>query len=368
VALTVGDQVDRYRIEAILGTGQMATVYAARHTVLDKRHAIKLLHNGTPELQERLVREGRVQASLAHPNVLAVNDVFMHANTPALLMELVEGPDLETWLQHHRPSVDEALAIFGGILSAARAAHAIGVTHRDLKPGNILLHVSADGVTPKVADFGLAKALDPGGTRRTAVGVSMGTPQYMAPEQIKDAKNADARADIFSLGCILYELVCGRRCFEGADVLEVYRKVSQGSYPPPRSFVPNLPYHVATAIEKALDIDLTKRCQDADELGRLLYNGGVWPQRLAHGTQGANVAATLLQRRRHVLGSAQVQSPAGGKGSGQVLDEMTKAAKRSTAQPARSTGPLYAMITAVMLLVVAIMSCAIVLAYFLLAR
>lgn len=273
--LTPGSQVDRYRIQKHLGAGAVAEVYLARHTTLGTRHAIKVL---TPEAKSqagRLVIEGRVQSNLRHPNVVAVTDVIEVGDRPALVLEFIDGPSLDRWLLTHRPSLEEALALFRGIVCGVGAAHAVGLIHRDLKPGNVLLSVESNGVVPKVADFGLVKTN--AGVTRTRVGTTMGTPAYMAPEQIRDASSVDRRADLYSLGVILYELVCGRPPFIDADLLALFSKVATSDYPPPNELVPGLPNAIVDCIESMMCLDLQHRTPDCATVLELLDNSGAVP-------------------------------------------------------------------------------------------
>ena len=204
----------KYEIEGILGEGAMAVVYRARHRELGSLHAIKKLKVTDGTVRERLVQEGRLQSSLQHPNVLSVTDLLSIDGCPALVMEYVHGPTLADFLKQHRPSIEQCDALARDILRGVAAAHAHGMVHRDLKPGNILIAVTEDSLVPKIADFGLAKVIGkPSSGPLTKSGVTMGTPAYMAPEQIQDFRSVDERADVFSLGAILYELVCGQPCF-----------------------------------------------------------------------------------------------------------------------------------------------------------
>jgi len=268
-ALEPGREVDRYVVQGLLGEGGMAEVYRVRHATLGTLHALKVLTIRSRSVRERLVLEGRVQATLRHPNVVAVTDVLVIDGAPGLLMEFIEGPALDTWLRSYRPTLDEALSVFGGILAGVRSAHNKNLIHRDLKPANVLLHIEDGAVVPKVADFGLAKAVE-GGNNQTRSGSTMGTPAYMAPEQIRDSSKVDQRADIFSLGCILYELVCGRQAFEGEDILELFNKIAEGDFVPPRSLVPDLPDVVEQAILGALELDPEERIASCKELQDVL--------------------------------------------------------------------------------------------------
>jgi predicted ATPase/Tfp pilus assembly protein PilF len=220
-----GTSIDRYEVEYLLGEGGMARVYCVRHRRLDSRHALKVLTRSTPYLTARLLKEGRAQGRLQHPHLLPVRDILTVQGKPALLMPLVLGPSLDALLRACRLAEDEALALFRCLLDGLAFAHAQGVIHRDLKPANILLEVRHGQVHPLVADFGLVKMEEVGG-HKTEVGHGFGTPAYAAPEQLRDASAATARADLFSLGVILAEMLTGSRPFAGdrlAQVLDAHR-------------------------------------------------------------------------------------------------------------------------------------------------
>lgn len=270
--LRPGEVVDRYTVEQLLGEGGMAAVYGVRHKTLGSTHALKVLKVSDPRIRERLVAEGQAQAALRHPNIVMVTDVLDVRGQPGLLMERVDGPSLEQWLDDNRPSLEDALKLFRGILAGVTRAHRAGFVHRDLKPGNVLLDTADDLVFPKVADFGLAKVLDdPLSHSQTRSGFAMGTPQFMAPEQIRSAKDVDRRADIFALGCILYRLVCGRVPFEAPDLLDLYNLIATGVYPVPESLVPDLPARVGETLRACLKVDRDARPADCDEVRRMLY-------------------------------------------------------------------------------------------------
>ena len=268
--LRIGHTIDRYRIEALIGQGGMAAVYRARHAQLDSLHAVKVLFITAPQVRERLLREGKVQANLRHTNVVSVTDVLEVQGAPALVMEYVDGPALDHWLLNNKPTLDEALFLFRGILRGVSAAHERGVIHRDLKPANILLSRTNEGIVPKVTDFGLVKSVtDQRG--HTQTGMALGTPEYMAPEQIRDASDVDQRADMFALGCVLYELVCGVRAFAQPDKMATFNAIVAGEYEPPRKHVPDLPQQIAEAIRWLLEVDRDARLGSCLELYDLLY-------------------------------------------------------------------------------------------------
>jgi serine/threonine protein kinase len=254
VDLQPGTRLERYEIVRELGQGGMAVVYEARHLELGSRHALKMLWPGPPQLAERLVQEGRLQAQLTHPNIVAVTDVVMVDGRPGLILEFVDGLTLDDWLAAHRDA-DEATRrrLACQVLTAVAHAHAHGTIHRDLKPANVLISGTDTEPWAKVADFGLAKWLhaDGGGTR---TGVPMGTPRYMAPEQIRDAKHVDERADVFALGCILAEL-WGTPAFDGTSIPGIFEKIALGKFDLPTG----APADVLAAIRGALVPDPAAR-------------------------------------------------------------------------------------------------------------
>lgn len=261
--MQAGATIDRFLVESTIGIGGMATVYRVRHRQLRTVHALKLLKISQPGMAERLLQEGRIQAGLKHPNVVAVADVVEHEGAIGLLMELVEGSSLEDCLQEGPMIFEEALEIFQQVLSGMAAAHDAGVTHRDLKPANILLANEGGRLVAKVTDFGIAKVLSseeqPGATR---TGLGMGTPGYMAPEQITDASSVDLRADIFALGAILYEMLCGRRAFKGTDQLDTLNRTVKGVYAPLSRVRPGIPPHIDQAVRRALSLRREDRFPD----------------------------------------------------------------------------------------------------------
>jgi serine/threonine protein kinase len=263
--LEVGQTFDRYRVVQVLGEGGMAVVYRVEHATLGTQHALKVLTVDKASIRDRLVMEGRVQASLRHPNIVQVHDVLTVGSAPALLMEYIDGPGLDEWLANYRPTIPEALSIFRGIVAGVGFAHAKGLVHRDLKPANVLLAVTDEGVQPRVADFGLVK-VDAANMKRTRTGMTMGTPAYMAPEQIRDSGSVDRRADLYSLGCLLYELVTGRPPYDATDLLELFSAVKAGAYPAPESLNAEVPPAVSAAIAGLIRVDPQQRIPDCASL------------------------------------------------------------------------------------------------------
>ncbi len=225
----IGRTLGHYRVTAKIGEGGMGEVYRANDERLDRDVAIKVLPEavaGDADRLARFEREAKVLASLNHPNIAALYGLEEHDGRNILVMELVDGEDLSAHIARGAIPVEEALPIALQIAGALEAAHEQGVIHRDLKPANV--KVRPDG-TVKVLDFGLAKVFEPEGgdpdqsrsptltARATQMGVILGTAAYMAPEQAR-GKPVDKRADIWAFGCVLYEMLVGRRVFEGEDV------------------------------------------------------------------------------------------------------------------------------------------------------
>ena len=274
--LQPGTRIGPYTVEAQLGVGATSIVYRVRHEQLLVKRALKVLSLSHPEVHRRMLQEGRVQAALNHPNVVRVLEVLDVDGQPGLVLEYVDGPSLERWLQDNaRAPMARCDDLARQIVSGVAHAHARGLVHRDLKPANVLIESTADGPLPRITDFGLAKILDAApqvGDTRT--GHALGTPRYMAPEQIRSAKHVDARADVFSLGCLLYELYCRQRAFPQEDMLSVFNAVTDGVIEDPAT-VAAIPDHVARALRAALRMEPADRPADAGALLALLTAGEV---------------------------------------------------------------------------------------------
>jgi serine/threonine-protein kinase len=257
--------MDRYEIVREIGRGGMAVVHEVRHRQLGSRHALKVLLPGPPELARRLLQEGRVQAGLRHPNIVAVTDVVAVGDRPGLILELVDGIPLDDWLTRH-PDCDDATRrrLATQIATAVAYAHAQGAIHRDLKPANVLV-IGDAAPWAKVADFGLARWLSAPELTRT--GVPLGTPRYMAPEQIADGKHVDARADVFSLGCLLADL-WGAPAFAEKPLPDLFEDIVEGRFEVP----PGAPEDVAAAIRAALEPNLDRRTPSAVALLQMLHS------------------------------------------------------------------------------------------------
>jgi serine/threonine protein kinase/tetratricopeptide (TPR) repeat protein len=278
MALGIGSRIGVYEIVAPLGAGGMGEVYRARDTRLKRDVALKILPNlfaNDPERLARFQREAEVLASLNHPNIAAIYGVEESNGTGALIMELVGGETLAERIAHGPIPLEEVLPIAKQIVEALGSAHEQGIIHRDLKPANVILRPDA---IVKVVDFGLAKLTDVSQLEtmaaplQTQIGVLVGTPCYMSPEQA-EGKDVDPRSDIFSLGVILYEISTGVRPFAGDSHLEVLSSILRDTPRPITDVNPHLPADLARIVRQCLAKERTRRYPSANalrnELGEL---------------------------------------------------------------------------------------------------
>ena len=291
MALSAGTRLGPYEVVSALGAGGMGEVYRARDTKLNRDVAIKVLPEIFAQDEERLARftrEAQTLAALNHPNIAAIYGIEGdgpalpggQARPQALIMELVDGEDLSALIARGPMPLDDALPVARQIADALEAAHEAGIIHRDLKPANI--KVRADG-TVKVLDFGLAKALGPDGAgasgadamnsptltaRATQMGMILGTAAYMAPEQAK-GKAVDKRADIWAFGVVLYEMLTGRRAFEGEDISTTLAAVLMRD-PEWESLPDGTPPALKTLIHRCIERDPKSRLRDIGEARLLL--------------------------------------------------------------------------------------------------
>ena len=243
---------DRYAVERAIGAGGMATVYLAKDLKHGRRVAIKVLR---PDLAvaigtERFLREIEIAAQLTHPNILPLHDSGEADGFLYYVMPYIEGETLRGRIRREKQfSVAEAVQITREVADALAHAHALGVVHRDIKPENVLL-ASGHAV---VADFGIARAISAaGGERLTETGLSVGTPAYMSPEQAMGERDVDARSDIYSLGCVAYEMLAGDPPFAGTNPQAILARKTLEPPPPLRTARDTVPGAVEQAILEAL--------------------------------------------------------------------------------------------------------------------
>jgi serine/threonine protein kinase len=273
----IGKTIGKVRIDKLLARGGMAEVYLGSHLTLDRPVAIKLLHSyieEEPLLLDRFQREAKVVAGLRHSNIVQVFDFDTIDGHPYIVMEYLKGPTLATYLRnlHHRkkrlPS-DQVARLLGELSTALDYAHGQGVIHRDIKPGNIILHNTTDNIPMDrpltndvgavITDFGLVRIMN--ATSQTVSGTVSGTPAYMSPEQAR-GDPTDHRTDIYSLGVVLYEMLAGRVPFEADSTLTILHM--QIHTPPPP--IPGIPAQVQGVMDRALQKNPDDRYQSSREL------------------------------------------------------------------------------------------------------
>jgi serine/threonine protein kinase/tetratricopeptide (TPR) repeat protein len=274
MGLATGVRLGRYEILGPLGAGGMGEVYRARDNELEREVAVKVLPTSVandPKRLERFQREARAVAALSHPNILEIHDVGTHNGVHYAVTELLEGQTLRERLPGKGMPWQKVAEIGAGIAEGLAAAHGKGIVHRDLKPENIF--ITSDGRV-KVLDFGLARiatevsseaateTLTPAGT---VAGTIMGTPGYMAPEQVR-GKPADHRSDIFALGCVLYEMVAGRRAFSGDTTPDIMAAILREDPPRPSAAGATLPVDLERTVNRCLEKSPEARFQSVADL------------------------------------------------------------------------------------------------------
>jgi serine/threonine-protein kinase len=343
-----GTRLGPYEIIAAIGAGGMGEVYKARDTRLDRAVAIKVLPDSLasdPEFRERFDREARTISQLTHPHICTLYDVGEAAGTAFLVMEYLEGETLEQRLRTRALPLDEALQIAIQIADALSVAHHRGIVHRDLKPGNVMLTKSG----AKLLDFGLAKTSGAGASATdlsmlrttpanlTTEGAIVGTFQYMAPEQLEGGE-ADARSDIFAFGALLYELVSGRKAFDGRSRASLIAAILEHDPPPLTSLQPLAPSSLDHIVAKCLVKNPDDRWQSArDVTTELKWLGST------HETATAFTASPTVRSARSVRApivvAAVVALALGAAASAVVIRRLSHAPSREVVRSIVTTLP-----------------------------
>jgi eukaryotic-like serine/threonine-protein kinase len=280
LALSPGNRLGPYEILGPLGAGGMGEVYRAKDTRLGRDVAVKILPahlSENAEVRERFEREARAISSLNHPHICTLYDIGREGQADYFVMELLDGESLAARLERGPLKLDEALKVAAQIADALAAAHKQGIIHRDLKPGNIALTKSG----AKVLDFGVAKLRDEAlvdnvtrTTPLTSQGAMLGTVQYMAPEQL-EGKPVDHRADLFAFGAVLYEMLTGKRAFEGQSQASVIASILKEDPRPVSQLIPTTPAALDRVVTSCLAKNPDERWQAASDLAReLRWIGG----------------------------------------------------------------------------------------------
>src|SRR6266487_3606555 len=303
----VGQTLDQYRVEGVLGQGGMGVVYRAHDLKLQRPVALKVLPaelTGDPERRKRFLLEARAAARINHPAIAQVYDVDEHDGTIFIAMELVEGKTVQDVIGGRELDLLGAIDITLQVASGLAKAHDAGIVHRDIKPANVIQ--TPDGHV-KILDFGLAKLLDADATTstfaggiqnlstltQTQVGIVKGTPAYMSPEQIK-CEAVDARSDLFSLGVMLFEMATGEVPFQRKTPTEIMHAIAFAKTPAMHSFRPNMPGDFQRIVSRCLEKSPADRYPDARSLiedlrtlRRKMESGGALPLSLKERIQGA---------------------------------------------------------------------------------
>jgi eukaryotic-like serine/threonine-protein kinase len=328
----VGLRIHNYQVDAAIGSGGMAEVYVAHHLVFPRKAALKVLQerfSRNEDIVQRFINEARAANAIHHPSIIEVIDAgrLEGSGAPYILMEYLDGESLGARLRFGRLSLRDAVRITIKTAEAVAAAHDKGIVHRDLKPENIFL-VRRVGTRPsvKVLDFGIAKLRsDVASTlAQTQVGMIMGTPQYMSPEQCRDASTVDHRTDIYALGVILYEMACGKPPFHAAvgwtDIMASHIAVAPEA---PRKLVADLPVAVEAVILRCLAKSPDERFRSmrglVDGLRAALPDNGSGPAMLAVKAPTTPPAARALPRSRWTLVAVAAFSIAALVGAGLAL-------------------------------------------------
>jgi len=303
--LAAGTTLGKYSIVRLLGAGGMGAVYEATHSEIGKRVAIKVLSPAiaaVPGARARFLREAQLTSRVRHPHIVDVTDMGSDGGQTYLVMEFLHGEDLAQRLERLGPiGFEEMVDIMLPVCSAVAAAHGAGITHRDLKPQNIFLATGTRRVHPKVLDFGISKGTDVVGSMSTgtltATGSMIGTPYYLAPEQILDSKSAGSQSDQYALGVIFYECLTGKRPYDGDNLFVVFQGIVGGTPTMPRELRPDIPPELEDIVLRAMKSDAKARFPTIDDFGRAMLPFAssrarvIWEEAFAVGGSDAAVPA-----------------------------------------------------------------------------
>lgn len=302
---TLLGKLGSYHVESVIGRGGMGVVLKAQDTALARPVALKILASPlahSAAARKRFAREAQAAAAVVHDHVIPIHSVEIAGPVPFLVMPFVAGRSLQERLDEQGPlEIKEVLRIAMQTARGLAAAHAQGLVHRDIKPANILLENGASRV--RITDFGLARAIDD--ASQTQSGFIAGTPQYMAPEQAR-GESVDARADLFSLGSVMYAMCAGHPPFRAETTLAVLRRICDDEPRPIRDINPDVPAWLAAIIHKLLAKSADERFQSADEIATLLERCLAHLQQPTVIPPPAVIGTTATSRSRTVLTRVQI--------------------------------------------------------------
>lgn len=331
-----GSRLGKFVITRSIGRGGMCEVFEARHEELNKLVAVKVLkpeYTIDPIIVDRFLREGRAASRVRHRHAIDMLDVGTHDGVVYLAMEYLAGEDLSVRLKREGAlPVEVAVDLVLPVLAAIVEAHDCGVVHRDLKPANIFLASNRRGqVEPKVLDFGISKVADDA-QMQTATETLLGTPAFMAPEQIRSARSSSPASDQYSLGVILYQCVTGRLPFKGENPFATFELVVKGEYPRAAAVNPGVPAALDQVIARAMALDPAARFPSVAHLGGALLPfatvgaRALWTPAFHH---GPDAAPTVVVPR------ADLSSPAGGTITQASVQVQTPKRSAPMARPSR---------------------------------
>ncbi|MFP4491236.1 MAG: serine/threonine protein kinase [Spirochaetaceae bacterium] len=310
----VPESIGKYKISELIAQGGMGAVYKGVHPTLERPVILKKLTlRGNPDFVERFRREARLLMDFRHDNIVDVYDHFKEGRTHYIVLEYIDGLSLEQLIRRERYLPNEmALYILYQACRALKYAHDRGVVHRDIKPANILLSKRGE---VKLADFGIATSSEDSESGLTREGMTLGSPAYMAPEQFENTKNVDLRADIYSIGVMLYEMVTGKKPYPGGFSADLVSAIQKGKHPPPKRYNPKVNRPVRKIIKKSMHPKRARRFQDLQEVLTLLEGffrrRRLEPYRLQlKQAVGGKTVEPLTPRRRSPIKKALVTIPA----------------------------------------------------------
>ncbi|MFT5325407.1 MAG: serine/threonine protein kinase [Planctomycetaceae bacterium] len=328
-------QLGDFKLLKKLGQGGMGEVYLANQLSLDRQVALKILSKEMakkPGFVERFVREARAMAKIDHPNAVKVYAADSDKGLNYVGIEYIDGQSMQDWIDKLETlSVGDSINVILSCADALNHAHELNLIHRDIKPDNIL--VTKKGVV-KVADFGLAKALDDEDMSMTQSGTGLGTPLYMPPEQARDAKNVDHRTDIYALGCTFYYFLTGRLPFEGGSVLKLIVAKEKGQYPAARSLNSKIPEKLSLMIDKMIQKEAKHRYSSCAEIINDLDQLGLENETLSfidNPGGGGTTSRSSRGRQRSTVGSDS------GATSGVSMPQFRTSAEDATHKDAAAT-------------------------------
>ncbi|HEV7501824.1 MAG TPA: serine/threonine-protein kinase [Vicinamibacteria bacterium] len=326
------EQIGKYKILEKIGQGAMGEVYKAHDPVLNRFVAVKTISSelgADDTLRKRFQREAQSAARLNHPNIITVYDYGEEQGKIYMAMELLDGSDLKQSIARRASlSLDDKLSVVDQIAEGLAFAHSHEIVHRDLKPANI--HLLGNGQA-KIMDFGLARL---GGSEMTRTGMVMGTPHYMSPEQVR-GERADARSDVFALGCVFYELLTYRKPFDADSMHSVLFKVMQEDPPPAHEVDPAVPAVLAQVVARAMAKDPSQRFQNASEFRSALHRA---MQAVAAG-QGENALPDLALPAGTPAARAGDATAGGSASRSSSLRGASASGARSTGAASRAPAP-----------------------------